>query len=70
MRGRQAEPHSKPFEWGRCEPLFLTSLLSDLHPGEGEGEPSIAEKAPDEDRAQLIREPLAIEREIAEELKK
>jgi len=33
-------------------------------------EPQIAEKAPDEDPAQLIRETLAIEREIAEGLEK
>ena len=33
-------------------------------------EPQIAEKAPDEDPAELIRETLAIEREIAEGLEK
>ena len=51
----------------RC---FSRPIHPTFIPGKVKEEPSIAEKAPDEDRAQLIREPLAIEREIAEELKK
>jgi len=43
---------------------------NDYNLAAGRYKPQIAEKAPDEDPAELIRETLAIEREIAEGLEK
>lgn len=47
-----------------------TVAENDYNLAAGRYKPQIAEKAPDEDPAQLIRETLAIEREIAEGLEK
>jgi hypothetical protein len=50
-------------------PLFST-LPNDYNLAAGRYKPQIAEKAPDEDPAELIRETLTIEREITEGLER
>jgi len=50
--------------------LSETIADNDYNLAAGRYKPQIAEKAPDEDPAELIREVLAIEREIAEGLEK